>query len=268
MNAQDLKDAFAQLPPGPTEPPEPHTWPRYLYEIRKHVELQDPDGLLTWSTIHATMFVGEGARFLDKELEALMADDWDRWKAAIVDPQVGQPPMLEEPLEFTTGNMIHQAFHVLQFEQMAGVKIDELDRIVEFGGGYGSLAYLVRNLGFLGDYVIYDNDEMSLIQQFYLSQTDTSAEFRQTNGAEVEASIEADLLFAAYSLSEVPEDLRENFLSQGDYEYYFFVHQHNYAGIDLTEMFDEFASRRPDKDWIDRTGELRAHRYLTGIPRD
>lgn len=268
MNAQDLKDAFTKLPPGPAEAPEPHTWPRHLYEIRRHVLHHDPNRLLTWSTIHATMFVGEGARFLDKELEALEADDWERWKAAIVDPKVGQPPMLEAPYDFTTGNMVHQAFHLLQLEQMLGFKIDALDRIVEFGGGYGSLAYIIRNLGFLGEYVIYDNPEMSLIQEFWCSQTDTDAVFTTTNGVEFMDPGPADLLIAAYSISEVSEALREAFLGGTNFDYYFFVHQHVYAGIDLTEMFDEYARSRPDKSWMDRSGNLRAHRYLVGLPNE
>jgi len=265
ISGQDLKDAFEKLE-GPEEPPKAHTWPRYLWDIRRHVREGDPNDFLTWSTLHATMFVGSGAYFVADELKALEADDWDRWKLAIEEPWIGKPEPMPGPYQFTTGNMIHQAYHLLQFEQMAGVQVQDLDRIVEFGGGYGALAWIVRGLGFLGEYLIYDNPEMSLIQQFYLSQADIDADYSVTNGRTFDPPGQADLLFAAYSISEVPEELRLAFLGDTDFNHYFFVHQNIYQEIMLKPVFDEFAKSRPDKEWTDRKSPVHRHRYLLGKP--
>lgn len=268
MRASELQAAFAVLPVAPKDPPELHTWPRYLWNIRKHVKEGDPNRFLTWSTLHATMFVGDGASFTAAEVEALKKDDWERWKAAITESIIGHPPHMKDELSFTTGNLIHQAFHLLQFEQKANKRVHELDRIVEFGGGYGAMAAICRRLGFRGEYVIYDNDEMSLIQQFYLSNLGFEASFSVTNGHEFDPPGEADLLIALYSLSEVSSGLRSAWMEITDFEHYLIVHQAIYFGADLGLLFDGIMDEHPDKEWVTIDSPIHGHRYVIGLPRD
>ena len=71
MTEGELQEAFAALPAMQQRGPKLHTWPRYLWNIRKHVKKQDPAAFLTWSTLHATMFVGSGAHFTAHEIEGI-----------------------------------------------------------------------------------------------------------------------------------------------------------------------------------------------------
>lgn len=266
MTGSELQEAFAALPAAERMAPKLHTWPRYLWNIRKHVEQQDPATFLTWSTLHATMFVGNGAGFTAHEVEALQSDGWERWKLAITETDIGHPPRMNGVLDFTSGNLIHQAYHLLQFERGADKWVHEMDRIVEFGGGYGAMAAICRRLGFKGEYVIYDNDEMSLIQQYYLSNLGYEAEFRVTDDHGIVHPGGADLMIAAYSLSEVSEELRTAWMELPDFQHYLIVHQDKYWDADLTEQFRELISRRPDRRWRISDSPIRGHKYVIGMP--
>ncbi len=267
MNKEDLRQAFANLAPSPLMPPPQATWPRYLWNIRRHVKNQDVDDFLTWSTIHATMFVSTMTYFLEVEMRSL-EENWDRWKGPLTESNVGQPPRLEGQYEFTSGNLVHQAFHLQQFEKVTGRNIETLNQIVEFGGGYGLACAIVRRLGFEGDYIIYDNAEMSLLQQYYLSNLGYEATFRQTNGDAFEVPDRADnnLLIACYSLSEVTVELRSAFIDRTEFDYYLIVHQPSWHGIDLVGMFDGLPARIPDRHWKMLESPIRHHRYVIGMP--
>lgn len=267
ITEEDVKLGFKEFDDLDMAAPELHTWPRYLWNIRQHVRQGKVENFLTWSTLHATMFVGNGAHFTEAEMKALKDDGFDRWKIALAESDVGNPLRLKGH-EYTSGNLVHQAFHLMQWEQLSGKHVEELESIVEFGGGYGSMCAIVRRLGFEGKYTIIDNLEMSLLQQYYLSNLGFEATFSQTVKHNFVPPGRANLLIAAYSLSEVSEELRSAFLSETDFDEYLFVHQGIYAGMLVREMFDPFAKARSDKEWIDRNSPIRAHRYLIGLSGD
>jgi hypothetical protein len=66
MDANDLKKAFDEL-----EPLEPQSaWDEHRLRLREHVANDDIDAFLRWSTIQATMFVGD-APYIKQEYEEL-----------------------------------------------------------------------------------------------------------------------------------------------------------------------------------------------------
>jgi hypothetical protein len=105
---------------------------------------------------------------------------------------------------------------LLQLELHAGVRLEHLSSILEFGGGYGSTARLAFRLGFRGNYVIYDLPEFSALQRFYL----------HTLGFPVGSAIQCVtslhdlrnllanpcLFLATWSFSETPIGFRGDFL--------------------------------------------------------
>lgn len=105
-----------------------------------------------------------------------------------------------EPL---TNNLIHQAYHLQQYEQTTGKRIEDLKSIVEFGGGYGAMCLLIHELGFKGKYVIYDLPEFSLLQEYYLSQYGIKPEWNPRRKPK-----DVDLFIALYSISEVSPNER------------------------------------------------------------
>jgi hypothetical protein len=125
-------------------------------------------GFLQWDVIRRTMFVRSGP-FVRKELTALGADpDWGhRWRTAVTEDRFGKPSMLPR-YRASSGNRVHHAYHIWEFERSTGTSLESLDCVFEFGGGFGGMAHLLRGLGFRGRHVILDLPMFSALQRFYL----------------------------------------------------------------------------------------------------
>lgn len=241
MNAIDLKLKMAALPP--VDGPAPaHTWPRHRLSIRNHTANDDPASFLGWSTIVATFFVGNGASFLDGEIKALSR----RYLDILPEPLFGNPETMRVNGVTTSGNVIHQAYHLAQFEQHSGVKVSDLTHIVEFGGGYGLMALLCRRLGFTGRYTIIDLPELSLLQEYYLSNT-ISLWNIELIGDYNFGRLDPDLLFGIYSLSEIPVTMRYKILRSIQSPFIFLAHQDAHTmpdgeTVDNIKSFTEIAA--------------------------
>ena len=234
MNSDELKAAFRALPPREDDPDE-QSWNHRAFRIREHVESDEIDLLLNWSTIEGTMFVGE-APYIQAEFDALLNEESFRWFYAIEESWFGNPPALSY-WNRSSGNLVHQAYHLLQFEKLAEKSINDFNSIFEFGGGYGAMAYVINRLGYDGRYVIYDLPEMSLIQKYYLSNVKCS----DVECTDVVEKAEYDLFIACYSLSEVLDlDFRRKVLDTVRAWNYLFAFVDVYSGVNNREFFWEF----------------------------
>ena len=115
------------------------------------------EDFLNWSAIQATMFVGH-APYIPAEWEYVIREDPRRWMNAI-SHEYGLAP---------NTNLMHQCYHLANWERFANRRVDSLRTIYEIGGGYGALCLICRRLGFEGEYIISDYPELRLIQEFYL----------------------------------------------------------------------------------------------------
>ena len=143
-------------------------WLDNMNRLRELVLNQDPREFLRWDVIAQTMFVDD-ARYLATELSYLKhLSDWKtRWKPAIRESTVGRPaPYPYYPR--SSGNLIHHAYHLAQFEEKTRAEIQHVDFVFEFGGGYGSMCRLIHNLGFRGKYILFDLPHFSLLQKYFL----------------------------------------------------------------------------------------------------
>ncbi len=164
----------------------------------------DPSLFWQCPAIYHTMCQAHWPFSIDYEFNQL---DLNRWQYAIQVPHFG-------PDDYLSGtrysmNLIHQAYHLAQWESATGKRIEQLDTIVEFGGGYGAMALLCKRMGFDGKYVIYDLPEFSLLQEYYLSQ------FGMLDKVEwnpKDKPKDIDLFMALYSLSEVEPSERSGFI--------------------------------------------------------
>lgn len=255
MNATEFIGCITALRPFDEKPPD-YTWDRHCYELRIHAAKNKPEDFLNWSTITATMFVGN-APYIIKEWNALCQDiDSERWLEAVKDPGFGNPQRVPFA-NFTSGNYIHQTYHLMQWERASHRRIDSLRKIVEFGGGYGSACAIARALGFKGEYVIYDRPEFSVLQEFYLSNIGIEAHFekiftykeRNREYWWIDVDPGADLLIACYSLSEVDALVRDEFFNTLEPDSVLIAHQEMYAGRDIRAEFDQFLSDHPQYNW-------------------
>jgi len=117
-----------------------------------------------------------------------------------------------EPMDTVPGtdisrNMVHQVYHIMRWEQMTGKRIDELEYVVEFGGGFGALALAIHRLGFHGTYYMIDVPEFTLLQKFYFDHVGISVVH---NPDTIEL---ADLFIACHSISELPFEERDKIIN-------------------------------------------------------
>lgn len=211
MNADQFRERMTQLPEPITDKKPPY-WEAWRLDLWRRAQTQDPARFWEWPCVYHTMLVNhwynpvkyEYSTLITRLLDACRvphAGPVDNFKVETFSPY---DPFQNNGL---SKNLIHQAYHVNQWEQTTGRKIDTLDTIVEFGGGYGAMALLCHRLGFKGKYIIYDLPEFALLQEYYLSQFGINAEWnpkRRPKGV--------DLFMALYSISEVDPLEREKLM--------------------------------------------------------
>lgn len=204
MDANELKAAFQSLP---SLPDSDSFWNRKRAELRVRIANDDPAQFLTWPTIVSTMFVADAPYIRDEWNALYTSGDWGRWKQAIAEDYAGNPVRLPEA-PWTSGNMIHQAYHLLRWEQHTGKRVDSLKSIVEIGGGYGAMAKVARRAGLEGKYLIVDTPEFGLLQEYYLSQCGVKAETK----TQIDRKRSPGLMIAMWSLDEIDDAEMNDYL--------------------------------------------------------
>jgi len=183
----------------------------YCDIIAEHLARDNISNFLDWDVIRFTMFCVPNITAISYLWDM---PDWDsKWRDAIRESPVGNPP----PYRFysqSSGNIIHQANHLARFFSKTKCRLEDIDRIFEFGAGYGCMCRLIHNLGFSGEYIIMDLPVVLELQRYYLSKT---VEGRIDFVSDVTQFTERmqkgnNLFIATWSLCEVPFSLREEVL--------------------------------------------------------
>lgn len=241
----------------PATPPTAHRWNEHCQSIRRHANNENPEEFLKWSTVEGTMYVGDFS--ITREVYQRLHDDpnWDMWYNTINDPKFGAPTPFE-PCPRTSGNYVWQASMLNDFMLLTGIDIRALDSIMEFGGGYGAMCNVARQWGFKGDYHLYDLPEVSLLQEYYLSNIGVEAQFHT-----LPPKIDVDLVIAISSLSETPPKIRDSFLANVKARYYFIRFQDVFFDVDNHAYLYEWA-RNNLHNWTLCRTEMKTHWYLVG----
>lgn len=184
-------------------------WTQKQEEIHARLKAEKVEDFLGWATVLTTMFVGE-APYIKFERAALQADDEERWERAIGEEWGGQP----------NTNLLHQAYHLMQWERTTGKRVSDLASVVEVGPGYGALARVLFGAGFQGEYAIIDLPELGTIQRFYLGQYGIKARWPKKN-----ESVTTDLLISLWGISEISEFQRATILQRIQYRHCLLAYQ-------------------------------------------
>lgn len=193
------------------------TWELARQKLIDHIYTDDPRGFLRWPEVRSTMFVAYPS-YNSIEREALRnSSAWhERWQSILVEDPCGCPIPSRLTPE-TSDNLIHHAYHALTIEKYIG-DISQFGEIVEFGGGYGSFARLVRRLGITTRYHIHDLPEFGALQRYYLASTALHRQEPSINqnltwsATPDELSMQVNrrrLFLAFWSLSETPLQYRD-----------------------------------------------------------
>lgn len=221
------------------------TWTDYQASLRQHLDRDDISDFLQWSTIQATMFVGN-APYIEYEYDCLLGSKQSRqWVKVIKETWIGNPTPFND---YTSGNLIHQAYHLKQWLDRTQQRLSQMSSIVEIGAGYGAMALLCYRLGFRGLYAIYDLPELQQIQQFYLAGLGNIVWLGQSTLRTAFLERLCDLLIASHSLSEMPIIEREKYLSQVAAKEYLFASSYEYGEVDNQTWFNQMAGVI-NRDW-------------------
>jgi len=234
MDKETLRSHMAALPEPVTDKKPPH-WEYWRYELWHHiVDGDDPDQFTTWPCVYHTML-------------------HEHWMDAIAFERraMGMTRANDTPIRRA---LDHQLYHIREWQRVSGKSVSNLGRILEFGGGFGAMAQVVRAMGFNGTYIICDLPEFALLQQFYLTDY-----LQRHHGFSVDAQWaksprhKCDLAIACYSLSETDERTRKQFekMKAGNY---LFLYNSQFADYDNVEYFNGFIKDRHDMGW--RTWEI------------
>lgn len=267
--------------------PSERNWLNNSQRLTHLIHHNDPRRFLRWDVIASTMFVAYKP-YLFQELDYLKKlTDWEsRWKLAIRESSFGCPvPFVHYPK--SSGNLIHQAYHLVQFEKATKLKIADLDFVLEFGGGYGSMRRLFNSLGFKGKYVIFDLPIFSALQRYYLESVGISVNAQQDKQTEAQTTLSyclsdindlktilsplkkntESLFIAAWSLSETPVSLRNTITTfLKPFNNMLLAYQREFEEIDNRDYFSQF-TKLVDGEMIWKNWEiphLPANYYLMG----
>jgi hypothetical protein len=237
--------------------------------LRKCILEEDPREFLTWDVVTGSMFVGNRP-FIDSELSYLMhRPDWKQvWEDIIEEDPAGAPKPYKGYRQ-SSGNRIHQAYHLARFEQETGMAVSRFPLIVELGGGYGSLCRLIHKLGFKGQYIIFDLPEFVALQKFYLGSLamplieakDVASGRRGilcTSDLSVLGSVtpqeaKTGLFIATWSLSETDPAFRDHTTALPAVDSagaYLITYQSNFEGVDNGRFFDAWRAKKPSLRWM------------------
>lgn len=205
-------------------------WRENCKQLRIHFESNNFQEFLQWSTIQATMFVGN-APYIPLEFAELA-----EYVPFLSESKVGNPTLFDG---WTSGNLIHQMYHLKQWLDLTKQNLKKMISIVEVGGGYGAMALLCRRLGFEGQYSIIDLPELQQIQEWYLSRT-----IGTENISWWFVPKYCDLLIGLHSIGEMPISERESILSEVVPHEYLFAFMPEFDGANNIEWFTQLSARK------------------------
>lgn len=166
--ATDFADVYRQVRPCGRLDYVREDWTARNDDLERHLLPVPPADFLRHPAIRYQMFVDE--RIVPHELPYLRAHLDD--DGLLVEDPVGEPPTLPmgPGATVTSSNTIHQLFHLMRYEEATGHRLCDIDTVVEWGGGFGSLMrLLVRRHGRQPTCVVIDTPLFSTIQWLYLS---------------------------------------------------------------------------------------------------
>lgn len=145
-------------------------WEQINRSIEQVFLPRPPFDFLQHATIQYTMFVTAGGSWMRQQLVFLLkaVPNQSFLRDLLEEDYVGRPILLNGKY-VTSHNTIHHAYHLFRYQTETGTQLARLGTIIEWGGGYGNLAKLVRRLNPEATYILIDTTLFSCIQWLYLT---------------------------------------------------------------------------------------------------
>jgi glycosyltransferase involved in cell wall biosynthesis len=143
-------------------------WQENCSEIVQAFHKFIPLNFLSSPVIRNTMFVDARGKWMQIQLDFLKEWYKNSLNKYLKEDAIGKPFIANLPL-WTSHNSIHHLYHLAFFEKVTSAKIDSLRSIIEWGGGYGNLAKIVKRINPSITYTIIDLPIFCSLQYSYLA---------------------------------------------------------------------------------------------------
>lgn len=219
----NLAAEMGKLPEPPSTARPPY-WDAWRHDLWTRAQQDDPRNFMAWPCVFHTMIVDHWPEQIKVEHDYVMR----QLNRPMIDFDIVTASLPGTPFLSSTRNLIHQAYHILRWQEATGLAISDMQSIYEFGGGYGAMALVARRMGFTGKYYICDLPEFALLQQWYLSECGVDGvEWVGKDGYS-----DVDLLIACYSLSETDFGERNRILNAWQADSYLFLYSNKFEDYD------------------------------------
>lgn len=224
-----------------TDQKPPH-WSYWRHQLWQLAQYDDASNFAEWPPVFHTMLVEHWTEPMRVESayveQRLDLSDWF------------EPTDTTEDDIADSRNIIHQAYHILRWQEATGLKIADMQSIYEFGGGYGAMAATCHWMGFKGKYYIYDFPEFALLQRWYLEQHGIgNVKWLKDYKSKYGFNLPVDLFIACYSLSETDFAERDDFLTRSPAKRYLLLYSNKFEQYDNIDYFQREHSFPPVTNW-------------------
>ncbi len=144
-----------------------YPWDDWAKEIRSAFAGGLPANFLRHPRIAGTM-VFSGFAAMKERLATVSTAFGEAATPLLKEDAIGRPRILDSRL-LTSANRAHHTYHLASYQLQTGVSVFDGGSFLEWGGGYGSMARLVRKRSPRVTYVIVDLAPILAMQYVYLS---------------------------------------------------------------------------------------------------
>ena len=123
------------------------------------------------------MFFVHNRIFILKELNKLRNNkNWKFYKKLIIEDNVG------DPIRYflypnSSGNRINHVYHLNILSSEFNINLKKINKVFEFGGGYGCMARIFSKINKKISYTCFDTSYINLLQYYYLRQNNLNVGF-------------------------------------------------------------------------------------------
>jgi len=146
-------------------------WEDYNSNLEKIFLPSPPFSFLQNKIIIGTMFLcARRGKALNEEIKFLEDKiDENTLKNVLQEDYVGDP-IISSSKYLTSHNSIHHLYHIIRFLDKTKCDLNQINTVVEWGGGYGNMAKIFKRLNSApSTYIIIDTPLFSCIQWLYLT---------------------------------------------------------------------------------------------------
>tara|TARA_B100001027_G_scaffold216976_1_gene195824 strand:- start:12546 stop:13499 length:954 start_codon:yes stop_codon:yes gene_type:complete len=216
----------------------------FNYKIKNIIKKKNLKNLLRYPFVQKIFFVHNRFFIIRELLKLKLSVNWNLYKKLLKENSICNP-VRYFLYPSSSGNRIHQIYHLYILEHNTNALIKNFSKIFELGGGYGCLASIFQKLNKNNKmfYEIVDTKIVNLVQFYYLKMLNFNVGFNKNFKIKLTNNINQkfktyDLFVANWSLSEVPIKYRNKFFNIIKNSKYFLISfQENFEDIDNLKYF-------------------------------